>query len=147
MRGLKLAGPHLPLLFALALGPTLAAQTVTPAGDWNGHWTAPEGWVYAAAARLVVSSDQTVEGTITWTLQRSPRAEEAGKVGLTGVEHVRGTYDKQCRVVRLEGHRVDDPNEILGTDQYELVLAPSGASLGGITANHGPWTGQLLLTR
>jgi len=147
MRGFRLAGCHVPLLFTLAVAPSVAAQVVTPAGEWKGSWTAPEGWAYAAALRLSLNSDATVEGSITWTLKRSPRSEEQAKIGLTGVEHVRGTYDSRCRVARLEGYRLDDPNSILGIDRYELVLAQTGNSLGGITWHHGPWTGQLLLTR
>ena len=147
MRGLRLVGFYLPLLLTLAVTPNLGAQSASPAGDWTGVWTAPEGWLYAAVFHLELNSDQTVQGSITWTLKRSPRPEEEAKIGLTGVELVRGNYNNECRTVRLEGYDLDDPNGILGTDRYELILAPTGNSLGGITWHHGPWNGQLLLTR
>ena len=135
------------LAVTLWLPEHLLAQEVAVAGTWNGVWIAPEGFVYAAEMHLTVDANNTVEGYITWTLRQSPRPAEQSKIGLTGLEFVRGTYDSRCRVARLVGYRLDDPAGILGLDRYELLLARTGASLGGITWHHGPWTGQLLLTR
>ena len=136
------------LLVALLLSPTRAwSQDQAVAGAWEGLWTAPEGWLYAAEMHLTVESGNAVRGYITWTLKKSPRPEEQSRIGLTGVEFVRGTFDSGCGVLRMEGYRLDDPAQILGLDRYVLIIAETGRTLGGITWHHGPWTGQFLVNR
>ena len=135
------------LAATLGLPAHVSAQAGNVAGTWRGVWAAPEGYVYAAEMRLTVDAANTVEGSITWTLRQSPDAAEQWKVGRAGVEFVRGAYDSRCGVVRLAGYALDDPSQILGMDRYQLVVAETGGSLGGITWNHGPWTGHIVLTR
>lgn len=63
---------------------------------------------------------------------------------MSGVEHVTGSYDSNCGILALQGARLDDPNGILGTDRYRLLVNPAGRSIAGLTAtNQGNWTGQL----
>lgn len=131
----------------------LAAFLFLPlgAGDiaarWAGLWTAPEGWIYRADAVLEVDKENHVTGAIHWTLIKSPRPEEQGKLGLTGIEHVRGVFLPEAGVVRMEGWSLEDTNRILGTDKYRLLLSDDGQVLGGITYHHGPWNAQILLQR
>ena len=72
-----------------------------------------------------------------------PSAEEQGKLGLTGTEHITGSYDSDCGILTFEGYRLDDPNGILGLDKYRLVLDPDGMRVGGLTAHGGTWMGEL----
>lgn len=104
-------------------------------------------YLYGAVMHLSVVSGDSVEGSIAWSLKRSPRPPDQAKLGLRGTEYVRGRYSADCGVLRIAGYRLDDPSEILGMDRYSLVLAETGVSLGGITWDHGSWAGLLMLAR
>jgi hypothetical protein len=136
------------LLFAARL---LVAQSPTPAGRWMGTWDSPNGSVYTATVQLTVTPDGSLDGTILWTLKETRRADLQPKVGLSGTEYVHGTYDGRCRVLAFVGYKLDDPSKILGMDHYELILAPNGGGLGGVTGNDqgkgDTWTGMLSLRR
>jgi len=136
--------------FALILvlpGLSLHAQDGNPAnGTWRGNWTEPSGYIYHAEVHLK-ATDSTVDGSINWTLMKSPRTAEQSKLGLTGVEYVHGKFDPSSRVLTFEGYKKDDPNSILGLDKYKLILADNDKVMGGITWNHGSWTALLSLTR
>ena len=129
-----------------------SAQSVAPAdqlalaGPWHGTWT-ESGFRYEAVMVLVVDSNGSVEGSINWTLRATPRPNEAGKVGLKGVEYIRGKFYPDPGALVVEGYRKDDPNVILGLDKYRLIVSESRKTMGGITAHHGPWTGQFFLAR
>jgi hypothetical protein len=123
-----------------------AAAATGLAGSWTGFWMAPEGYFYTAAMRLEMAVDNSVQGQITWTLQQSPRKDEESKVGLTGIEYVRGTFDPSSGVLVIEGYEEDDPNTVIGLDRYRLVLAENGIVLGGITWHYGDWKGLIQVT-
>ena len=139
------------LILALLTAKPLGSQVPSPAGTWRGTWDSPNGSVYTAVAQLTVTADGSLDGSITWTLKDTRRADLAPKVGQTGTEYVHGTFDARCRVATFEGYKLDDPQNILGMDHYKLVLAPNGAGLGGVTGNDegsgDTWTGMLSLRR
>jgi hypothetical protein len=120
-------------------------------GQWQGTWLSlseeSRGYVYFADLQLTVEADNSATGQITWTLQRSPRREEQGKIGLTGVEHVQGHLDPAARLLVVDGVRLDDPNTILGLDRYRMLLAENDQVLGGITASGDTWRGLISLVR
>jgi hypothetical protein len=120
-------------------------------GRWQGTWLSvsdkSSGFVYLADLQLTIAADSSASGQITWTLKKSPHPEEQGKLGLTGVEHVRGHFDPRARLLDIEGVRLDDPQRILGLDRYRLVLAENDRVLGGITASQGTWQGLISLSR
>ena len=120
---------------------------IGPAGTWNGQWSSPSGYIYDARMQLESGSGGTIHGQIHWTLQKSPAAEEQAKLGMTGVELVRGSYDPASRVLTFDGYDKTDSNSILGLDKYRLLLADNANVLGGITWNHGSWRGVFNLTR
>jgi hypothetical protein len=134
-------------LIARALPAQGLTQAPSPAGTWKGGWDSPNGSVYTAIAQLNVTPDGTVDGSISWTLKDTRRADLTAKVGQSGREFVHGTYDARCRVLALAGYKLDDPQHILGMDRYELILAANGAGLGGVTANGDTWTGMFSLRR
>lgn len=134
------------LLYLLVVPLTAFAQGPLD-GTWGGIWLSPSGYVYLAEMRLKVDNSGSLEGEIKWILKESPRAEEQSKLGMTGTEFVRGSFDAKNRLVSFDGYRKDDPNQILGLDKYRLILAENGIVLGGITWNHGAWTGLFSLSR
>jgi hypothetical protein len=134
---LVLASMVLPLLGRAEAQITLPATT-----NWDVEWRNPEGHVYTAEMELEVTGSN-VEGFFNWTLRASPRAEERAKIGLTGVEYIRGTYDPDCGLLLLEGKTLDDPNRILGMDQYRIVVSPDVLRLAGMTGHGGEWTGEM----
>jgi hypothetical protein len=153
---LKAMSPYFLRLACISLFATTFLQTTPQAhaegsnvlpASWHGFWTSPSGYLYEANMHLSVAADNSVTGDIHWTLRKSPHPEERVKLGLTGVEHVSGTWLPDSGVVRVEGISLDDPNHILGVDKYRLLLSDDAKVLGGFTWNHGPWTGQILLHR
>ncbi len=132
-------------LAALAAAPAAMGADVT--GKWHGFWTAPEGWSYEADLTLSVGDGNQLTGDIRWTLRKSPREGEQAKLGRSGVEHVRGFWFPEAGAVRMQGISLDDPDHILGTDVYRLVLSDDGRVMAGITAHHGSWTALFVLTR
>jgi hypothetical protein len=134
------------MMLALGLSsPLLSAQTseqkaVDPSGEWICAWNSASGYYFTGAVSLTTKEDGTLAGQIGWTLKKSPRPEEQSKLGLTGTEFIRGTYDFKARLVLLEGYRKDDPSSVIGLDRYKLVFADNGVALSGLTENHGNWS-------
>jgi hypothetical protein len=118
-----------------------------PPGPWHGFWTSPEGYLYEAVMNLRPGDGGAVEGEINWTLRKSPRPAEQAKLGMTGVEFVRGTYYGATGTLKVDGYRKTDPNTILGLDKYRLVVSDDSRTLGGITWSADRWSGQILLKR
>jgi len=123
-----------------------ATDRAALAGPWQGFWSS-DTHEYAASIMLNVAENGQVDGTINWTLRKSPRPEYQAKIGQTGVEHVRGTFRTDASLLAIDGYRLDDPNKILGMDKYRLVLSESRKTLGGITWDHGSWAGRFFLKR
>lgn len=148
------------LFICLALFGALVcrAQTEGIAGEWDGIWTSPSGFVYKAQITLntgsgcktcAVVGDGSIQGEIVWTLQRIGKnapAQYTGSEGLTATEYVKGEMRGDGFFV-IEGYRKDDPHNIIGLDRYRLALGENGKVIGGITRNNGPWTGQLIAVR
>lgn len=135
------------LLTTVAAFSAGAADLKDLAGNWHGFWSAPEGWLYEANIELAVDAQNNVTGSIHWTLRKTPRPGEQGKIGLSGVENVKGIFLSECGMVRMEGISLDDPKRVLGLDKYRLILSDDLQVLGGITAHHKLWTAQFLLKR
>lgn len=137
------------LLFALAFMPSGLLAQGQPAfvGNWQGEWSNPGGYIYTADMQLSAASDGSILGKIHWVLKQSPNADEQAKLGMSGTEFVSGTYDSDSRVLSFEGVSKTDPNNILGLDNYKLLLAENSNVMGGITSNNGSWRGVFSLTR
>src|SRR5260370_16577176 len=89
--------------FALGTAVALPVGSRKVSGSWHGDWTSPEGFRYEADMQLTVDKDNNVTGEIHWTLRKSPRSAEQGKVDLTGVEHVKGVFEPGGAGFRMEG--------------------------------------------
>lgn len=148
----RLAIPLAVLACLLVLPAAVWAESVSEtdraalAGPWRGLWSS-DTHDYDASIMLNVTKDGRVEGTINWTLRKSPSPDYQNKIGLTGVEHVRGTFRPSSSLLSVDGYRLDDPNKILGTDKYRLVVSETRATIGGITWDHGSWGGRIFLKR
>lgn len=140
-------------LALLVLAASAAAQTKPPlpvgefAGDWHGQWTAPSGYLFTATLSLKVVPDGAANGHFVWTLKRSPLAEEQRKLGMSATEFVSGKVDGAAGTMTLAGTRKDDPNDVIFTDRYRLVVGENGRTLGGVSGNLGDWDGLVFLQR
>jgi hypothetical protein len=147
------------LVCLVLLGALVArAQTKTVDGEWRGVWTNPAGYVFSTEVVLIaapgcktcaVIGSGTIRGWVVWTLRKvgsNAPPEMAAKVGSTAKESVSGEMVGEGFFV-LKGVGKDDPNNIIGLDQYRLALADNGDVIGGITRNNGPWTGQIIAMR
>ena len=136
----------LAFVFALSIAAPTSAQGFPP-GPWRGVWTNSGQYEYQAELDFTMELSGRVVGQIRWMLVRSPRHEEQVKIGLRGVEYVEGAFDAQTGALTLRGTRLDDPHQILGADEYRLVVSPDGQYIAGLTANNGTWLGRVELTR
>jgi hypothetical protein len=140
------------LMLCAVLAGSAAAQGVSEAdraalaGPWKGLWLS-DTHEYEASLTLVVAANGQAEGSITWTLRKSNRPDYQPKIGMIGIEHVRGRFDPRSSLLSLDGYRLDDPNKILGTDKYRLVLADNRKTMGGITWDHNTWAGRIFLRK
>ena len=140
-------------LALLVLAASASAQTKPPlpsgdlAGDWQGQWTSPSGYLFAATLSLKIAHDGAADGQFVWTLKRSPLAEEQRKLGMSAIEFVSGRVDHAAGTVTLAGTRKSDPNDVIFTDRYRLVVGENGRSLAGVSGNLGDWDGLLFLQR
>lgn len=117
------------------------------AGEWQGSWTSPSGYLFTTTLKLQVAADGKAEGAFVWTLRRSPLPEEQRKIGMSATEYVSGRFDAAAGTLVVAGTRKDDPHDVIFTDRYRLVVADSGRAMGGLSRNLGDWDGQLFLTR
>ncbi|MFO0967871.1 MAG: hypothetical protein U0793_20100 [Gemmataceae bacterium] len=113
---------------------------------WVGTWTAPNGYVGDAEMRLRLSPSDAVEGAIYWRCRVTPYGWLPPRVGDTGTEYVRGTFNASTRALNVEGYAKDDPKRVLGLDKYKLTLSEDLRRLEGVTWNHGDWAATLKLT-
>ena len=96
-------------LALLVLAASAFAQTKSPlpindlAGERQGQWTSPSGYLFAATLSLKVAPDGTADGQVVWTLKRSPLAEEQRKLGMSATEFVSGKVDSAAGTVTLAG--------------------------------------------
>lgn len=140
-------------LALLVLAASASAQTKPPlpvgdlAGEWHGQWTSPSGQLFAATLSLKVASDGAADGQFVWTLKRSPLAEEQRKLGMSATEFVSGKVDSAAGTVTLTGTSKDDPNGVIFSDRYRLIVSENGRSLGGVSGNLGDWDGLVFLQR
>jgi|HubBroStandDraft_6_1064221.scaffolds.fasta_scaffold343220_2 hypothetical protein len=138
--------------FARGTAQSADAKSGTPAdaiGHWHGFWAAPGGWSYEVDMQIHAGLADNITADLTWTLRAAPasRTDTQGKIGMSGVEHAKGTFSPGCSVVKMDGYALDDPNAILGTDKYRLVLSDDGATLGGITWDQGAWDAEFMAKR
>jgi len=127
------------------------AESAVPESDqallrkpWSGVWSDPESR-YDARLTLRSGGDGAVDGRIQWTLRHAKRDDDQPKIGQSGVEFVRGSFDPKKRELVLEGYRRDDPNRILGLDRYVFSFQGDEPKLVGTSWNKGKQDGRFEL--
>ncbi len=93
------------------------------------------GWEYTSTLQLDIK-DVLVTGSNLWKVVESPGFPWAGK---TAKEFLSGEYNRETRVVEVEGTSKDDPEGVIALDAYRLTLSEDGTSLSGYTRNEGSW--------
>ena len=141
------------LLILVALALPGIAQTkpdlpaIDVAGEWQGQWISPSGYLFTATLKLQLAPDGVASGTFVWMLRRSPLPEEQRKLGQAATEYVSGRFDPAAGTLVIAGTRKDDPHDVIFVDRYRLIVSGNGRTMGGLSRNLGDWDGQLFLAR
>lgn len=106
---------------------------ISPAGNWQGQWTNGKGSAFDQQFNLKDDGNGRISGQIVHTLQSTINQEKTGKIGLTAVEYVEGTYDPNTRIINISGVRKVDPNNLIILDKYRLSLSSDNSILAGET--------------
>jgi len=109
---------------------------------WQGDWASRSGFRFAFAMQIAVAPDDQAEGTISWQLiQTPPDSFLADRIGSTATEYVRGSFDRDKKLMLVTGYDVSDTT-LIETDAYKLQIEPDDRSFVGMTEDHGEWTAQ-----
>ena len=112
---------------------------------WRGEWNFKDE-IFSAELDLDVSQDNTVSGRILWTVLSVP-AYPKNREGLQGIEIVNGHFYPDANLLFVDGVDKDDPMNVIGLDQYRLVLTGDRRGLEGGTNAYRTWAGGIKLTR
>ena len=117
--------------------------------QFNGTWTKVNtSYQFDFDLILEVKESNRVEGYFIWKLVRfdenntSSKQYYQKKLGMTGKEYVKGTYNRSSGEYILKGYKKQDPNAIIGMDTYHLKLGENG-DIGGTTNANGSWLGRI----
>ena len=119
---------------------------ISPAGNWQGQWTNGKGSAFGQQLTLKDDGNGRLSGQVVHTLQQTANPQKMGKIGLTAVEYVQGTYDPTTRLISLSGVRKDDPNDLIILDKYRLSLSGDNSTIAGATVG-GKSGGRISLRR
>ena len=128
--------------------PAPTVRTYDPTGKWTGQWSTESGTLFDFDLTLTPSGGNSVSGEVKWTMRKTVRPDKAGKVGLSAIEYVRGSYDPSSGSVNLAGYAKDDPQNVLVmVDTYRLKISRDDRTLTGAARNGGKWNGRVDLRR
>jgi len=119
---------------------------ISPAGKWQGQWTNGKGSAFGQVFTLTDEGNGRISGQIVHTLQQTINPQKMGKIGLTAVEYVQGSYDPNTRLIMLSGIRKNDPNDLIILDKYRLSISANNSVVAGETVG-GKSRGQISLRR
>lgn len=142
---MKRAFSIFPFAFFLLLSTQLPAQIQ----QFQGNWT-KLGTTYNFEFDLQIrhTDGNAVEGVFHWRVVNYDENEPASKayyeekIGLTAKEFVRGTYNPKSGEFLLKGYKKEDPNLIIGIDDYKIKMDENG-DIGGDTKAAGTWLGRI----
>lgn len=113
-----------------SITPTPIPASAIATGNWDGEWSDSKG-TFSCELKLVQDSQNKMSGSIVWTLRKTRLAGFQKRIGLSGIEHVTGTFQQSERLLNLRGYRKNDPHVLIALDRYRLVLSPDGSTLAG----------------
>jgi hypothetical protein len=106
---------------------------------WQGTWKSRDGFNYALAMQLEVAESGDADGEISWELVATPPGSFLEpRVGATGIEYVRGHYDRSLGLATLSGYKVSDPT-LLALDSYKFQIKSDKISFVGMSKHRGGW--------
>ena len=110
------------------------------AGTWRGQWVSDNspGYLFEYEMTLKMDEEFNVSGEIKWTQLKSPSKTKDGK---SAVEHIKGTGNKEKRMIEVKGFKKDDPENVISLDEYKITFEESGKGFKGITSSSGSWKG------
>lgn len=127
------------------LAATLRENTEAEPGNqltsrWKGEWRGEDGHRFSFELLLNFHDGKQGNGHFIWTLTHAPMGSSvASRVGQSGIEHVRGSYDATIRELKLQGFRLEHDN-LLSLDAYRVTVAVGGRSFSGFSRSHsGRW--------
>ncbi len=110
---------------------------------WQGDWTSREGFLYGFAMQLDVEENDEATGEISWQLKTAPpESHLAGRVGDTGIEYVKGRFDRAKMLATISGYKVSDET-LLALDNYKFQIKPDKITFVGMTKYRGAWEAQV----
>jgi hypothetical protein len=118
------------------------AQPTVLVTTWQGEWKSREGFRFGLAMELRVAPGGVADGEMSWQLLSAPAGHVLeNRIGATGVEYVRGHFDRTTGIALIDGYRVSDPT-LLGTDHYRFQIRPDKSTFIGMSKNYGRWEAQ-----
>ena len=109
---------------------------------WQGEWKSRQGFHFGFAMELRAAPDGTADGEISWQLLAAPVGNPLEtRIGATGIEYVKGHFDRAAGIATIDGYRVSDPT-LLGMDSYRFQIKSDKSSFIGMTKNYGRWEAQ-----
>lgn len=124
-------------------------KAADPTGRWKGRWSTDSGTLFDIEFTLNETGVNQIDGQIKWTMRQTRRSDKKDKVGLSAIEHIRGAYDPQTRLLTLKGYKKDDPDNVLvmADDEYRLTVSENGRRVFGKARNGGKWNGMVDMGR
>ena len=114
----------------------------TPALDttWQGVWRGSDGHVFSFVMRLAILPNDSATGQIRWRLlQVPPGSTDQNRVNDEAIEFVSGTYNRDVRIVEVQGYNVSDPT-LITIDVYKLQVLNDNVSFEAMTKDvRGSW--------
>lgn len=128
--------------------PNVVAPVTEPSAElplhWVGEWTSIAAQVTFSFDIRLAHEGSELRGRILWTLLSAPPDHFlASRIGDSGTEYVRGSWDAKKQELHLTGTSVDSPG-FLVVDEYKLHLAPDHKSFDGKTrGSKGDWMNEI----
>lgn len=119
-----------------------SAPTPALITTWQGDWKSRNGFHFGFAMELRAAPDGQADGEISWQLLAAPPGNPLeSRVGATGVEFVKGQFDRASGIALIAGYSVSDPT-LLGTDTYRFQIRPDKSTFIGMSKDYGRWEAQ-----
>lgn len=124
-------------------GTVLSAKYDGLPSCWRGDWVGADGHRFKFLFFLQTEETGCM-GVFRWTLTYAPpRSQVAGKEGQSGLEYVRGSYNRTAHVVNLSGYHLSNQG-LLALDQYRLDVSADTKSFSGRTRGHGKFWASVI---
>jgi hypothetical protein len=133
----------------LLISPFFSNSLYSQVKQFEGTWT-KLNTTYLFEFDLVLNhlENNNVEGYFIWKVIKYDKGSFMSinhygeRLGTTGKEFVKGTYNPATREYLLKGYKKEDPNSIIGLDTYHLKVDQNN-DIGGTTNANGSNLGRI----